>query len=186
MSIWSALFGRKIRPLPYESSSPEGLAARWVQWAASAPVATNPLVDEDGRHSETNQPADIYFLAGCFGGTVERQCQVRSTSSLFFPAFNMWTFGAEGPPQPVTNAHGYITLDGDQVEPKVIATPKPFDVQGVKGNPVTQSTEIYPAVVWGLWKKLDPLPHGRHELSFGGGDGHDFSLDVHYVLDVVS
>ncbi|WP_052720448.1 hypothetical protein [Actinoplanes rectilineatus] len=186
MSIFSRLLGGspEVAPLPYDPQSPEGLAARWVRWVAGIGPVRNPIGDENGLYSDLHQPDDVWFLAGTFGGEARRSCPVPAGRPLFFPAFNMWHWPAEGPPTALRGAFGGLTVDGVQVELDVIATPVPFLVAGARANPVTQTNKPVPVTVWGYWKRLDPLPPGNHVVQFSGGDGHGFMVSATYYLAV--
>jgi hypothetical protein len=184
MSFFSFLFGPSDGgPLPYPNESPEGLAARWVRWAAASDVARNPITDETGRYTSRNQPEDVWFLAGCFGGAVERTCSIPARKKLFLPAINLWTFGARQPSE-LPDAFGYLHIDGTEISLDVIATPQPFFVKGTRKNPVTGTSSKVSVVVWGLWKQIDPLIPGQHKIRVGGGDGHGFRVDVTYQITV--
>jgi hypothetical protein len=166
--------------LPYDPRSAEGLAARWVQWVASAGPLKNPLEDETGEHAAHNQPDDVWFLAGSYGRRMERRCVVPAGRDLFLPMFNMWYFPAEGPPAPVEGISGSLAVDGVPLEPDVIATPVPFTVTGARLNGVTQRKKPLPVTVWGLWKLIPALPVGEHVVRAVGGDGYSFTVDVTY------
>jgi hypothetical protein len=103
---------------------------------------------------------------------------------LFAPAFNMWHRHATGPPPHLPRAYGSLVMDGTPIDPDVVATAVPFEVAGARFNPVTATRRPVQMTVWGLWKLLDPLPHGSHVLRLSGGDGHGFTVDVTYDLDV--
>ena len=186
MSFFSHLFGgaRPAQPLPYDPSSPEGLAARWVQWVASFGPMRNPVADRTGADAAVNQPEDVFFLAGTFGDAVERRCTVPAGRPLFFPAFNMWHWPADQPPPHLPHAHGELFVDGVPTELDVLATPVPFEVAGARGNPATGRNKPIPVTVWGLWRRLDPLPPGPHEIRFAGGDGHGFGVAARYEIQV--
>jgi hypothetical protein len=106
MSIFSDLFGgagRQVQPLPYHPTSPEGLAARWVRWVAGVGPLRNPVADGTGEHAAIDQPDDVWFLAGTFGGEVERRCSIpaggrcsfrRSTCGIATPINHRHTFPA--------------------------------------------------------------------------------------------
>jgi hypothetical protein len=168
--------------LPYDPASPEGLAARWVQWVAAAGPLANPVEDDTGEHATKNQPDDIWFLAGSSGRRVQRRCVVPAGRDLFLPVINMWTYPAAGPPDVLEDASGHLVLDGATVELDVIATPVPFPVAGARLNGVTGRKRPVPVSVWGLWKRLPALTEGEHELRALGGDGHAFTVDVAYRL----
>lgn len=168
--------------LPYDPRSPEGLAARWVQWVASAGPVRNPLEDDTGEYAAHNQPDDVWFLAGSYGKRMERRCVVPGGRDLFLPTFTMWFWPADGPPQPVEGVSGSLAVDGVPLEPEVIATPVPFTVAGARVNGVTQRRKPVPVTVWGLWKLVPALPVGEHVVRAVGGDGHSFTVDVTYRL----
>lgn len=184
MSLLSRLLGKPdVGSIPYPQNSPEGLAARWVQWGASTNIAKSPIADETGIHANAEQPEDVWFLAGCFGGTVKRRCTVPANTKIFFPVFNIWMSKGYQSPD-LSNVFGYLEVDGKEVELDNIQTKRTFIVKGVWGNPVTNSIFGTSMFVSGLWKLIDPLEVGEHKIYFRGGDGYDFSLDVTYNLTV--
>ncbi len=186
MSFLSRLTGRppEVPALPYAPTSPEGLAARWIQWVASVPADESPLEDETGERAHVNQPDDVWFLAGSYGTVVSRRCVVPAGRDLFLPVFNMWHKKAAGPPPPVEDAFGALVVDGVDVEPDLIATPTPFTVAGARFNGVTMWARPVPMTVWGLWKRISAPAPGEHTLRAVGGDGHGFTVDVSYRLQV--
>ncbi|MCA0143868.1 hypothetical protein [Blastococcus sp. LR1] len=171
-------------PLPYDSASPEGLAARWVQWVAAAGPLANPVEDEDGRHAAANQPDDVWFLAGTSGRPLQRSCIVPEGRPLFFPAFNMWEYPSEGPAPVVDRAYGAVHVDGVAQQLQEIGTPVPFVVAGARLNGVTRSKRPVPTTAWGLWSHVAPLAPGAHEVHLGGGDGYGFEVEARYRLVV--
>jgi len=186
MSLISRLLGTpETSAIPYPQDSAEGLAARWVQWGASIHVDCNPIADDTGKHAHTEQPEDVWFLAGCFGGTVKRKCKIPANRKIFFPVFNIWIWDGETPPD-LSKSYGQITIDGQEVEPDSIYTKIPFPVKGVWGNPVTGSIFSKSMLVGGLWKLIDPPAPGDHEINFCGGDGGGFALDVTYYITIKS
>ncbi|WP_369137355.1 hypothetical protein [Modestobacter versicolor] len=172
----------EVAPLPFHPSSPEGLAARWVQWVAAARVDLNPIADETGENAAANQPTDVFFLAGSYGERLTRRCVVPAGRDLFVPAFCTFEKKPAGPPEPMPGAHGSIAVDGVPAEPDWIATPVPFLVSGARLNPMTGRTKPVPMTTSGLWKLVPALPPGPHEVHVTGGDGHGFVLDVRYEL----
>ena len=182
MSFLSRRSSSEAPALPYDPRSPEGLAARWVQWVAAAGPLKNPVADETGEHAAGNQPDDVWFLAGSYGERVERRCAVPAGRDLFLPAFNMWHVGGDGPPPVMERASGTVVLDGQLIEPDVIATPVPFTVAGARLNGVTRTKRAVPTTVWGLWTLIPALSPGQHQLRATGGDGYGFSVDVSYRL----
>lgn len=173
----------EVAELPYDPCSPQGLAARWVRWAAAASAASNPIADETGEDASANQPEDVWFLAGSYGGQVRRQCVVPAGRDLFLPVFNLWDTGGGDPPV-VDGAYGSLAVDGLPLPPDVIATPVPFTVRGAALNGVTMRRRPKQVTVWGLWKLVPAPAPGHHEVHVVAGDGAGFTLDVAYRLFV--
>ncbi|MBB3675863.1 hypothetical protein [Modestobacter versicolor] len=172
----------EVAPLPFDPRSPEGLAARWVQWVAAARADKNPIADETGEDAAANQPSDVFFLAGSYGERLVRRCVVPAGRDLFIPAFCNFERNPDGPPQPIESAHGSIAVDGAPLEADWISTPVPFLVSGARLNLMTGRTKPVPMTTWGLWKLIPALPQGQHEVHAVGGDGHGFVVDVRYEL----
>ncbi|EFC82575.1 hypothetical protein [Parafrankia sp. EUN1f] len=186
-----SLFGRgapppQHQPLPFPPGSPEGLAARWVRWAASTRLGQNPVADTTGEFAGNGQPDDVWFLAGTFGGhtePVQRRCAVPAGRPVFMPAFNVWMTRPRGVVVDLSTAFGAVAVDGVKCELDVIATP-PFEVAGARGNPVTRRRRPVEVAVWGLWRLLGPLSVGPHVIDIIGGDGGDFRTSVTYRVTV--
>jgi hypothetical protein len=186
MSLLSRLSGRSddVPAMPYDPSSPEGLAARWVQWAAAAPGEFNPIADLTGACAAGGgQPDDVWFLAGSYGERVSRRCAVPAGRPLFLPVINMWQWG-EGPPPALSSPHARLELDGAEQPLRTAETPVPFSVSGAPQNGVTGRSRARAMTVWGIWASLPGLEPGEHHLHAVGGDGEDFVVDVTYVLGV--
>jgi len=184
MSIITRMFGKPDEAtIPYPLNSIEGLVARWVQWGASSSEEVNPIGDVTGEYAHLCQPDDVWFLAGCFGGSVSRKCSIPSNRKILVPVFNMWFTEHYEPPN-LSEAHGLMKLNGEPVELDEVLTNKSFIIRGVWGNPVTGSILGYEMRVGGLWKLLDPLPVGKHELYFRGDDGGGFYVEASYQIEV--
>lgn len=169
--------------LPYAPGSPEALAAGWVRWAAAPGFLRSPIADMSGKRAGRNQPGDVWFLAGSYGGDpVVRSCTVRPGADLFLPAVNMWFVGM--PPEAMERGHGEVTLDGYRQELRPVVTPEPFVVRGGFLNGVTRSRADVPVTVWGLWARVPAPAPGQHDLHVVGGDGYGFVVDVSYRLTV--
>jgi hypothetical protein len=172
-----------VTTFPYQPGSPQGLAARWVQWAAATGPLRNPILDDTGRHAHRRQPGDVWFLGGCFGGAVHRRCTVPAGRPLFFPAFNMWCpDGTYIPPLPGATGEAYVDDVRHPVEP--IDAAELFEVRGAWLNPVTRRRGAVGMRVWGLWASVDPLDPGTHQVRFTGTDGHGFRVTAMYDLTV--
>lgn len=180
------------------------LSARWWQWLLSLPAATNPNLDPTGEFCDLKQYDDVWFLAGAFGGTVERSCTIPAGKPIFFPIINGIGFKPLGKEtlldlrqqvgaliDTVTGLE--CTLDGvacvDDLAPfrvrspsfTVIAPPKgvlPPGQLSVPGN-------TDPLVSDGYWLLLDPPMPGSHTIHFQAQamEGQ-FMLDVTYNLTI--
>lgn len=167
----------------YPPRSPQGLAARWVQWAATPSFFRSPIADTSGARGGLHQPDDVWFLAGSYGGDpVVRHLVVPPRRELFFPVFTMWFVDQR--PEVVEQAFGTLSVDGVDTAVDVVATHDPFVVRGGFLNGVNRSRRPVWMSVWGLWGSLSPLGAGQHEVAMRGGDGHGFVVDVTYRLDV--
>lgn len=80
------------RVLPV-GSKPYGMSygdwgGAWWAWALGIPADMNPILDPDGTFGAVDQSGPVWFLAGTFGGAVERTVSVPRGKALFFPLVN--------------------------------------------------------------------------------------------------
>ncbi|NUT35721.1 MAG: hypothetical protein HOV79_21920 [Hamadaea sp.] len=166
------MFGRaKPSPLPYPQSSPQGLAARWLRWAASMPAWRTPLGDR-AEYYAANQPADVWFLAGQFGDAGDdpagfRRIAVPAGRPLFLPIW--WTFGTDDPPRARPSDAGVALAsleNDDEVDLPVleIVCDRKFALNGVLGNPITKTGRPRDVWMWSQAVLLTGLAAGRHRL----------------------
>jgi hypothetical protein len=94
-----------------EQLSDQELQAKWWTWAASSPENRNPVVDDTGQWCAENQPKDVWFFAGTFGGAVNRTCRMPAGRPLAGPAVNLASTDANCASF-MANAKGSVTLDG--------------------------------------------------------------------------
>lgn len=67
------------------------LAGDWYNWQVQFPLATNPVVEDGAVDCTRGQAGQIWFLAGNFGGTSNRECTIPKGKALFFPIINtLW------------------------------------------------------------------------------------------------
>jgi hypothetical protein len=60
------------------------LSSEWSNWLVAESIATNPAFDPDGRFCDLNQKGKVWFLAGTFGGLVDRTCEIPAGKAIFF------------------------------------------------------------------------------------------------------
>ena len=195
------------------------LSALWWQWGFGQPAVdvdgtnTNPILDTTGDFAAAGQENGIgpgnrfFFLAGSFGGDVDRTVTVPAGKALFFPVVNFESDNAVDPPTNFTvpelrtlaaaNIDGvdslYARLDGVDLE--IVRTKSPafsytlpdedsiYAYFGLFG-PQFEGT-IMPVVADGYWVRLPPLPAGEYLLEFGGANSSTgFSLNVTYRLTI--
>ncbi|WP_406270397.1 signal protein [Streptomyces sp. NBC_00191] len=147
----------------------------------SEPEATNPVADDDGSACDRNQPQDVWFLAGTFGGHVKRACSVPAGRPVAFPVVNLFSDRADCAAF-MSSAYGTVFLDGEKLEPETYEG-ESITVHSVRGNAVTGTGGSITAVGCGLWVRLQSLAPGAHTLRIRGQSG-DFSTGVDYTLTV--
>ncbi|MER5638993.1 hypothetical protein ABT095_18760 [Kitasatospora sp. NPDC002227] len=165
----------------FRESDPEGvrpldggaLAARWWKWALSAPEEHCPVRDRTGKHAAWRQPADIWFLAGTYGGRVVRRCQIPSGRPVFFPVINSQrsTLGLSAQPLQLAVSSAAADLNG-----------VPLEMYEYCSRRFWASGRL--RVAWGLWSALEPLTPGQYILTIRAISG-TFVVDTTYHLDVV-
>lgn len=68
----------------------EALTREWIRWALRTPHSTSPIADQTGEFCMVGQGDGPWFLAGTYGGPVERDCTIPEDTPLFFPLVNGW------------------------------------------------------------------------------------------------
>lgn len=159
----------------------EEWTAEWWRWALSSPKDQNPITDTNGQHASINQSGPVWFLAGTFGGLLERTCEIPAGKAIFFPISCNETSFAECPNFTAEDElREFAKKDIDQVK-TIMATingerlpdsdirrlqcasfeltlPQENVVGGSPGKTVSASD--------GYWVFLKPLPICRHEIHF--------------------
>jgi len=195
------------------------LSALWWEWIYSFPAATNPnlaqgAVDCGFGQSSHSRSAQIWFLAGTFGGVTNRTCTVPRGISLFFPLLNI-EYDNVGCCEPTTLPFSFSIQQMKQLA--ALAEDGPLELHAsVDGVPVASyraqsnifsysfpatgnvlqflgltapganwpSTTVFPAVSDGYWVMVDPLPPGQHLIKFGGIANNGFTVDITYHITV--
>lgn len=188
---------------------------RWWQWALSIPAEVNPVLDTTGANCAEGQVDDVWFLAGTFGGTVERTCDIPEGKPIFFPVVNV----INGKPlgnetlldlrrvaadfiDSVDDAGASINSN-DGMDPYVLLfddLQSNFRVRSpsftVKAPPrgvippglLKVPGNVDPLVSDGIWLLLSPLDPelNPHTISFIARIGVDFVTGVEYTINVIA
>jgi hypothetical protein len=178
--------GLLFKSLSFEPSGDddESLAARWWRWVLSASADANPVDDPDGRFASWNQPDDVWFLAGTFGGQVTRSCGVPVGRTIFVPAVNtiVEVRGRRWSHMRLPVEAASVTLDSIPVPVKEVSTRR-FQIRSEPGNGYRDGESG--SAAWGLWSRLLIEDAGSHELRIQAKAG-PLVIDTTYRLAVSS
>jgi hypothetical protein len=183
--------------------------AAWWQWAAAFAPDVNPVIDPDGTYAGQGQSGPVWFLAGTFGGTAERNITIPLDKYLLLPLANSeWdtTPGLWNPlglPDPLSVEDiraitDYWVRDTDvtcTVDGQAVHRPHSYRVKSpvfsMNFDPDFAVWAGYPApyvrtaVSDGYWLILYPLDTGSHVIHFTANNPvTGFSLDVTYNITV--
>jgi hypothetical protein len=171
-------------------SQPYGLTysewtAKWWQWGYLIPKDINPAYDDTGKNCAQKQNGPVWFLAGTYGHTVNRKCDIPPGKAILFPILNSECSFAEFPNLktlselrlcaktiqdqviklnatvdgvPISNLHKYRI----QSPPFSFTLPQ-NNILGLPANVTTQ------AIADGNWVFLKPIFDGSHKITFRGG-----------------
>ena len=178
------------------------LTGDWYNWQVQFPFPTNPVVEDGAVDCTRGQTGQIWFLAGNFGGTSNRECAIPKGKALFFPIINtLWWFPEDGPnvdvlraiANPIINATTTLEVIIDGV---AIKDPFAYRAQSQPGGFALNFGPLLadfgygptpdprdPAVADGYWILLAPLRAGPHVIQFRSTNP-PFALDVTYRLIV--
>jgi hypothetical protein len=158
-------------------------SAKWWQWVLSLPQDINPLVDQTGEHCAQAQSGPVWFLAGTFGGSVERTCTIPEGKAILFPILNSGNVKTD-PSE--TEEDLRVTTKEAVDNPAILeasidgvplhnlqnyrAESPLFNVTLPEGNIFGVPELNSEAVSDGYWIMLQPLPVGDHSVNFRGAD----------------
>lgn len=197
-------------------SKPYGLSyaewsAKWWQWVHSISAENNPVTDTTGKECARGQNGPVWFLAGTYGGPVERTCNIPAGKAIFIPIANIPCSPAnpefeslKGKPESVMRQECKkvqdsidfmeIAVDGMQL-PNLgsfrVQSPL-FNLTMPENNVFGVAQGTYPTVGDGNYQILKPLPPGEHDISWVGADiepGEQamnvFANEVTYHLNIL-
>jgi hypothetical protein len=168
----------------------EVLTEEWTRWALEAPAETNPIADTTGEHCHVGQGDGPWFLAGTFGGSVERECTIPADTPLFFPLVNRWCLPPDSWVEQPGNYEYYVNewLPGYQSANRAHTCELTLRVDGVEllADTAERDEELYVAITEpfaigdhsyvgadGHFGLFQPLPPGDHVLELGGKQCYD-------------
>lgn len=174
------LYGREESPI---GKSWEKWVELWWQWCYSFPEKCSPVADLTGQFSKNGQIDDsVWFLAGTFGGKVERNCTLTKETAIFFPILNdIISYYTDPQLKTQSDLDAYAKLDLDHtifisamIDGNEIPNLYSFRVHSHlfsitvpnrKDKDLRVKTE---ALSDGYWLFLKPLSPGIHKLQFVG------------------
>lgn len=187
-------------------------AIGWTRWALGQPHSTgSPISDPTGELCGVGQSGPLWYLAGTFGGPVERTCDVPAHKHLFFPLVNRWGIFLEEYYASEQEFIDFLTeyfaanraatcqlqlrLDGEDLvsdelaeldEALYVDVLDPFDVDINPDNWATQfgfEGGVTTTMTDGHFAMLRPLEPGVHTLEFGGAvcDGEIIDFETSAV-----
>lgn len=181
--------------------------ARWWQWALSIPKDVNPVGDETGKYCGQGQEGPVWFLAGTFGGEMERACTIPAGKAILFSPINVECSYAEFPDLKTESdlracaksgqdlaTEFEVSIDGvnlQNLQNYRIQSPL-FDLTLPQDNVFGLSPSTTKAVSDGVWVFLKPLTPGDYEVHSKGvsvdftttGTVPSFVSDVTYHLTI--
>lgn len=185
----------------------------WLQWVMAQPDASGPITDQTGEKCAVGQQGQVWFLAGNYGGTTVRECDIPAGKKLFFPLLNRWcVFPSEHYPDEESIAADLpfiqelydwdrdnaceltLRLDGQELmdydtmyEDLYIRLGELFDLELHPEHWASHAFAggVMPASGAGFYVQLQPLSAGDHVLELGGTNcANGFNVDVTYLLHV--
>lgn len=169
---------------PYDISY-ENWSIKWWEWLTSIPKNINPAFDTEGHNSFINQSQmNVWFLAGTFGGYVERKCTIKFGKALFFPIINIEASFSDTNVSTENDLISYTEqhiddIDKNRLEVFVddlridnlheyrVRSPV-FDLYLDENNVIDVKPGPTKATSDGYWLLLRPLSRGSHTISFSG------------------
>jgi hypothetical protein len=160
-----------------QASAADTLPARWWTWTSFA--ARDPIRDATGQDCALNQPEDVWFLAGTYGGSASRSCSIPAGRPVYFPVINSICRPRDG----------VEDLSDVQIRRNCSMSRRSVSAE-LDGRPLTITEEtsggiftygFAPAAAWGEWVGPLELSTGRHVLRFAA---HSDEIDLAVTYDL--
>jgi hypothetical protein len=173
--------------------------ALWWKWILSIPSSRNPGNGNDIFQNQFDE--NVLFLAGSFGGIVDRKVAVPYGKALLFPIINFTTSYAENPSlsnerDMITEArkdmddivHKEATIDDNaltNIERYRFAS-NVFDIDYPQDNVFHARPGKTRGVSDGYWLFLCPPPRGLHKIhTIGACSRGSTRVEVTYYITVI-
>jgi hypothetical protein len=159
----------------------------------SIPKQRSPALDETGKFSHISQNnANVWFLAGTFGGTAVRNVQIPYGRSLFFPILtSVFSFKLDPQLKSEQDLIRSVVQDIDSVEilsltidDKIFKDFSPFRIRSEPFEDTIDGTKTK-MVSDGYWIFMKPLQIGIHKIHFMAKNV-DFFNQVTYNISVTT
>jgi hypothetical protein len=205
------LYPRYISPF---GKSWEDWAILWWQWCSAQSDDTNPAADTTGINCHRNQrESSVWFLAGTFGGSAVRHCNVPKGRSFLFPIItDRISYAEHGYLKSEEELYDYAKADLDSariyeayvdgVKLKYLESYRVrtglFKFTAPAGQFGNVAEDRFQGISDGYWVFLRPLPEGEHTIFFFGeklrfdevylaafnGDEPVFRVEVKYFISI--
>jgi hypothetical protein len=191
-------------------SKPYGLAydqwaVKWWKWFVSIPASVSPASDPSGANCAQNQnDANVWYLAGTFGGKAERTCTIDSEKAVFFTVIGTECNAKQD--KVTTEAQFQACVHG-VMDGLKLATAQLDGVNIPNVERYRLTSSVFPVIfpngaAWGappgptnmstdaVYLMLHPLSKGNHTLHFVGqvfnptNPAYNLATDVTYHLVV--
>lgn len=176
-------------PETADRSASSTLPARWWLWVESTGIR-NPVADSSGRDCAVEQPADVWFLAGTYGGAATRTCTIPAGQPIYVPVMNTICEIAEQEtveaalaacdPQPKQMS---AQLDGKNLEIVRATSEGAFAFTAGPESMIANPGDQFDAVASGHWIGPVDVAAGEHVLRFEAASDR-FEIEVTYNLIV--
>lgn len=177
----------------------------WWQWALSAVVDKNPVIDKTGKYASENQPQNVFFLAGIFAEKADvepvfRECIIPSENHILVPVAN-----CEADTIYDTNLKSdediihHVSMQVNGIAKKEFYINNiSIQPQRVRSEPIIFEVYIHPdldnnhkggytkASADGYWIFLKPLPLGEHTIKIiGSFKNGQIKSEANYKIKVL-
>ncbi|HLT38648.1 MAG TPA: hypothetical protein VK034_20310 [Enhygromyxa sp.] len=180
----------------------------WTRWAVSQPYDDGAIADPTGEKCAMGQQGRFWYLAGTFGGPVERECSIPVGKTLVFPLKNNWcVFPSEYYPDQASidaalpgleawsdfvrseTCELTLRIDGHEVRSSLeeldedfyIKVFEPFEINLHEEHwaPDYFAGSVMPATGFGHYAVVKPLPPGDHVIELGGKRCGNYPFDTY-------